>query len=507
MSDAGGSASLVLPGVLRRHALGVSVLLATLAVLATYGEILEYHLLGHDTLPDILASRVTSVAELPSLLTEPLMEGMFRIGYWRPVLNATFALDHALWGLAPFGYQLTDLLVFLGATLAIFLLTRRLLGADAIAGPLLAALVFTSFPLHVEIVPIPSRRNHTLCCMFMALALAAMVRGRDRSGWRSYAAPALLAFLAMGSNEIGLSLPGSFFLVALLLPARSGGRLRAAIVSTLPALAALALAMLARWSVLGGLGGPQPPRLSNLGGTLELLRYVLYPQSTFEGDWIWLTALAVAALCGLLLAVSSGSVVTPDGERAPGPAWVRTVLAGAAWTLVVTLLIASVGRMRPWYFMHPSAGVAVAAGGLLQGCLANVWAPARARRLTAVSGVCALTIALLLLAASSPLGRPSTQRLEASERMGAFLQDLEERLPAAPDGTTLRSMPMPVRGDWPSGTGISHPPILGPQSVPAWVRLRYPDRHIEVQLSNARPKPVPPDGVLLVVDVEHEADR
>ena len=505
----------------------LALALAVVAMLVWfgYGEVLGYQLLGHDTLPDILASRVESAGDVPRLFTEPLMGGLFPIDYWRPVLNATFALDHALWGLDPFGYQLTDLLLFAAAALALFLLARRLLGPRALQGPLLASLLFVTFPMQAEIVPVPSRRNHLLCCLFTALALAALVRVPGRSGWRTFAAPGLLAFLAMGSNEIALSLPALFFLVALLLdePGRAvAARLRTAVVATLPAVVALFLALLGRWSVLGGLGGPHPPRVANLAKLPDVVAGVLLSQPGLESSLAWSVLLAVAALGGLLLVALPDRPGRGGDPVASAVTWRRTVLAGLAWTLIVGLLIASVGRLRPWYTIHPAAGLALAAGGLAQGAWLRFGPEARAREqgrplaLRALGGL--VTGALMALFAIhfvvSPLSRSTEQWERASRRMEVFLADLEARLPEAADGTTLRSLPMPVRErpaprrpGAPEASRVQAPAILGPLSIPAWVRLRYPDRRIEVQLSNAKPQPVPPDGVLLVVDVDAEAER
>src|SRR4029078_696862 len=46
---------------------------------------------------------------------------------FRPVINLSYALDRALWGVGPFGYHLTNLALHAIAVLLLFALLRRLL--------------------------------------------------------------------------------------------------------------------------------------------------------------------------------------------------------------------------------------------------------------------------------------------------------------------------------------------------------------------------------------------
>ncbi|HEY5659002.1 MAG TPA: hypothetical protein VIY27_14540, partial [Myxococcota bacterium] len=109
-----------------------AVAVVAAAVFGAYGDVLDLGLLGHDVYPMIAASRIQSASDLVGTFSEPLMDGRFPKGdFYRPVTNLSFALDYALWGLTPFGYHLTDLLIFVanGALLCAF--TRRLFGGDA----------------------------------------------------------------------------------------------------------------------------------------------------------------------------------------------------------------------------------------------------------------------------------------------------------------------------------------------------------------------------------------
>ena len=62
-----------------------------------------------------------------------------RQNVFRPVVNLSFALDHALWGFRPVGYHLTSVLLHALNVALLFVLARRLAvdwrGGDAETGP------------------------------------------------------------------------------------------------------------------------------------------------------------------------------------------------------------------------------------------------------------------------------------------------------------------------------------------------------------------------------------
>src|SRR5882672_123469 len=54
------------------------------------------------------------------------LAALVRQNVFRPVVNLSFALDHALWGLAPVGYHLTSVLLHGVNAALVFALVRRL---------------------------------------------------------------------------------------------------------------------------------------------------------------------------------------------------------------------------------------------------------------------------------------------------------------------------------------------------------------------------------------------
>ena len=92
------------------------------------------------------------VTENP-LLTAP--DGLWRIWFtphvqsqYFPLVFTTLRLEHALWGLAPLGYHLVNLLFHAANALLAWTLLRRL----AVPGAWLAAAVWALHPVQVESV-------------------------------------------------------------------------------------------------------------------------------------------------------------------------------------------------------------------------------------------------------------------------------------------------------------------------------------------------------------------
>jgi len=138
-----------------------------------------------------------------------------RLALYRPVTSATYAVDWSIWGGAPLGFHLTNVLLHAGVTGLLFLLLLGL-GAGGVPSAIGAA-VFAVHPVHVEAVANVVGRAELLAALFV---LAAALRFlRPEGGWGRAALIGVLAFLAVGSKESGIVLPGVLFLLLL----REGG--------------------------------------------------------------------------------------------------------------------------------------------------------------------------------------------------------------------------------------------------------------------------------------------
>jgi tetratricopeptide (TPR) repeat protein len=139
----------------------------------------------------------------------------------RPVANMSFALDHVIWGLDPYGYHLTNILIHLavgGALLWLCLLyiqlttggSRFTISGWKTAGiAIISVGLFLVHPLNTQAVTYVVQRMTSLSALFTVLAFASYLMARYRVTARSrwwYLAALLFWIIGIGSKEIGFML-------------------------------------------------------------------------------------------------------------------------------------------------------------------------------------------------------------------------------------------------------------------------------------------------------------
>jgi hypothetical protein len=145
-----------------------------------------------------------------------------------PVRDVSYALDYALWGENPFGFHLTNLvLYYLNAVLVYRMslqLTPRLFSAGRAMDPgktravaLFTALLFAVHPVHSEAVSFISCRNVLLSGLFFFMSCSFFLTYLGRTGGNRrtfYAASLLCCALAIFSKATAVVLPGVLLLIA-----------------------------------------------------------------------------------------------------------------------------------------------------------------------------------------------------------------------------------------------------------------------------------------------------
>jgi Flp pilus assembly protein TadD len=114
---------------------------------------------------------------------------------WIPLTAWSFILDHQLYGLKPWGYHLTNVLLHAFNTVLVFLVLRRMTGAPWRS--LMVASLFGLHPLRVESVAWISERKDVLSVTFWILTLWAYTRYAQE---RSRVEPSSLCSTAPGSR-------------------------------------------------------------------------------------------------------------------------------------------------------------------------------------------------------------------------------------------------------------------------------------------------------------------
>jgi tetratricopeptide (TPR) repeat protein len=141
---------------------------------------------------------------------------------YQPVSWITFSLDYLLWGIDPFGYHLTSLILHAIAATVLYFVTLRLLpweqlssiSANGMPSKISAgfsALVFAIHPLRVEPVALASARSDPLCGVFFLISIFCYLKAHDMAAerWKSWwMTGCILTFgLSILSNFKGIALP------------------------------------------------------------------------------------------------------------------------------------------------------------------------------------------------------------------------------------------------------------------------------------------------------------
>ena len=144
-----------------------------------------------------------------------------------PLVYSSFWVEYRLWGLAPFGYHLVNVLLHALSALLVWRIGRRV----GIPAPWFVAAVFALHPVQVESVAWITERKNVLSGVFYLLALAALLRfleGRQAGAWW-YVAGLVCFCAALLSKTVTCSLPVVLVLLLVYRRRRVGWRVWAAL--------------------------------------------------------------------------------------------------------------------------------------------------------------------------------------------------------------------------------------------------------------------------------------
>lgn len=465
---------------------------------ALFSQTRHYCLLGFDSYPIIVTSRVRSLADLVGNFTEKLMDGRYPSDFYRPLLNCSFSLDYAVWGLNPFGYQLTNALLLAVCGGAVWMMLRRMLGRATWIGSLTGLLVFLLSPVHWEVLPVPARRAELLCVAFMAIALTLQLTPRALGSRRPPVWPAVMTLLAIASKETAFVLPVLLGVAVLLHSERKTFRERLvhAAINSVPSVVAAGFMLLVRVLILGGLGGHGSYSLKGLLFTWRAIQHLLLPQPMMQTRSAYGFLILLIAVLGLAagLVVARASAET----RRRGAQCLRVSALAATWVVLLGLIYA-VGKLDAWYSLIPLAGWALLAGALMEGLLVLGEDDDRIIRPVAVVSLVLLTVAVVWQCSYSPVFRGYDEWARATTASDNYLEETRTRIASAAPGTVVESPLLPysvtaigVQRFW----GIA---IMADYSVQAWADLVFPDRNVRVHLAKAGPPEPGPDEIVLQV--------
>lgn len=336
--------------------------------------------------------RAHQIDSIPALVRNPYWpDSPARLGLYRPLTVATYALEWDLWDGNPLPFHLTNIALHALVTVLTFLLLVPLVGRPGAAA---GAAVFAVHPVHVEAVANVVGRAELLATAFV-LAAALLYQhlradrteppGRRHRLWGGAVAVAVLYFLGLASKEIAVTLPG----LLVVLEAGRGrpvegsswravvGRLWGRWPVFLSLAGALAVYLWVRSGVLGtpvgndAAGFLQPLTggerlLSAVAVWPEYLRLMLFPAHLAAdyspGVLMPVTGFGLRAALGLLVGGLAVGVGVAVWRRE------RAIALGVAWFAVavfpVSNLVIPIGVLLAERTLYlPSVGLALAVGG------------------------------------------------------------------------------------------------------------------------------------------------
>ena len=168
-------------------------------------------------------------------LTWPQVRWMFStvlMGHWIPLTWLTFGLDFVLWGMNPFGYHLTSLLIFAANAAVLYFVALRLLrlATGFVEGTLrlsaiVATLFFSIHPLRAESVGWATERRDVLSGLFFLLTVLLYLKAHDggpRRAWLLAGSVGTFA-LALVSKASVMVLPAALVVLDIYPLRRLGG--------------------------------------------------------------------------------------------------------------------------------------------------------------------------------------------------------------------------------------------------------------------------------------------
>lgn len=156
----------------------------------------------------------------PGHVTRPELQSLaglgriwFEVGatqQYYPLLHSAFWLEHQLWGDAPFGYHLVNVLLHGLAACLVLKLLRRL----ATPGAFLAALLFAVHPVEVESVAWVSEQKNTLSAVLYLAAMLAYLRYDETRARKAHIAATVWFVLALCTKTVTATLPAALLVMA-----------------------------------------------------------------------------------------------------------------------------------------------------------------------------------------------------------------------------------------------------------------------------------------------------
>jgi tetratricopeptide (TPR) repeat protein len=202
------------------------LLCLALLSLIIYARTVNYPFEYDDSHVIELNQSIRHMSNLPRFFISPhLMEPNRKAITYRPLLYATYTLNYAISGLAPWSYRALDILLHILCSFLVYLIALTVIkerGGGPAWPAAAAAIIFCVHPVQTESVIYASARSALLVCTLFMASTYFYLNARTRGG-RTWTALSLAAFaLALLTKETAAALLPFFFAMELYFKTKKG---------------------------------------------------------------------------------------------------------------------------------------------------------------------------------------------------------------------------------------------------------------------------------------------
>jgi hypothetical protein len=294
--------------------------------------------LGHGFVKDdfrwIAAADVHSFADVRRVFST-------NVGFYRPLVTLSFAIDRGIWNLDPRGYALTNVTLLAADVALLFMLARRLSLSSAAALSAAAIWMFNFHGINMALLWISGRTTLLLCFFSLAATLAWIRRWPVAAGFFTLA--------AMLCKEEALMLPALLVMVDLCaghIRGRSSAVVNSVVRQSWPLWAAAGVYLLVR-AQSGAFGLTNAPDYYRL--TFQPRVVIKNATGYLDRGATWATVAAIL----MFFCAPRSAPVTADERRV-----IRVGVLWCAWMFAITVFVPTRSSL---YAVAPSIGSALAA--------------------------------------------------------------------------------------------------------------------------------------------------
>jgi tetratricopeptide (TPR) repeat protein len=197
------------------------ILLAVIAF-AVYANSLSNDFVFDDESVVLGDPTITQLSSIPEYFTG--QAGFHKVigRYYRPVVSSSYALDYALWGINPFGFHLTNVIIHVINTLLVFKLLLLIFGiteyknSPGFYAVLLGTAIFAVHPVHTEAVTWISGRTDSLSFTFFAAAFIYYLKYSESASKKNLSFMIFYYVLSLLAKEMAITLPAVIILYDLI---------------------------------------------------------------------------------------------------------------------------------------------------------------------------------------------------------------------------------------------------------------------------------------------------